>query len=239
MFGISLQGGTHHISISGFEIRGFKQKDGAGIEGWTKYEDGDFAQISHIIIHHNYIYDNYDGINIGAWAPPWRHNDITILSNEIYNNHYRGINLWWVSESTVAHNEILNNGGDWNGNGVFVEPADDYNGNGVTDGDGVTLVNVNNLEVEHNKIHGSYEVGLSINQGKDSKFSHNDVRNNRNLGIALFGWGTPTTGNKFAYNDARGNCSQDILCYLNWGSMVYGNTWIKNIYDDVSPDPLV
>jgi parallel beta-helix repeat protein len=131
----------------------------------------------------------------------------------IEHNHYRGIDLWSVSESTIAHNEILDNGGDWNGNGIFDQAADDMNGNGVTDGDGVTLCYVDHLKVKHNKIHGSYEVGLSINQCTDSKFAHNDVSNNLNLGIALFAWGFPTTRNVLLHNNASDNLSSGISLY--------------------------
>jgi parallel beta-helix repeat protein len=157
----------------------------------------------------------------------------------IEHNHYRGIDLWSVSESTIAHNEILDNGGDWDGNGIFDEAADDMNGNGVTDGDGMTWVYVSDSTATHNTINGNSEVGLSLNQATYNTVTHNDVRKNDNLGIALFGWGAPTTGNTFVWNDARGNPAWDILCYTLWGSMVYGNKWIKNQYDDASPIPLV
>ena len=229
LYGIDLKGGAHHISISGFKIKDFYQKDDAGICGWTNV-----AVISHITIHHNYIHNNYDGINIGAWNPPWRHNNLTIQHNEICNNHYRGINLWAVSDSTVAHNDILNNGGDWNGNSIFDELADDMNGNGVTDGDGMTWVSVSDSTATHNTINRSSEVGFSINQSTGNAVINNNVTSNQNLGIALFGWGTPTTGNMFVHNDTRGNVSWDILCYHKWGSLVFGNTWVKNKYDDAS-----
>lgn len=245
LYGIDLKGGAHHISISGFEIMDFYQKDDAGIAGWTNPWDADFQAMHHITIHHNYIHNNYDGINIGAfdWSagspPSWRHNNITIQHNLIEDNHYRGIDFWSVSDSTVAWNEILNNGGDWNGNGVFNEPADDMNANGVTDGDGMTWVYVSDSTATHNTINGSSEVGLSMNQSTGNVVIHNDVTNNPNLGIALFGWGAPTTANVFVHNDARGNTSWDILCYLKWGSQVFGNKWVKNKYDEASPDPPV
>ena len=245
LYGIDLKGGTHDISISGFEIWGFDEKDDAGIAGWTNPGDPDFTAMSYITIHHNDIHDNYDGINIGAfvwatWSPPsWRHNHITIQHNEIYENCYRGIDLWSVSESTIAHNEILDNGGDWNANGIPGEDADDMNKNGVPDGDGMTWVYVSDSTATHNTISGSYEVGLSMNQATGNTVTHNDVTDNLNLGIALFGWGAPTTDNTFVHNDARDNISLDILCYQKWGSLVYGNKWIKNKYVDADPDPPV
>jgi len=197
LYGFDFKGGAHDITIKGFEIKDFDEKDDAGIAGWMNWWDPDFAQIYNINIQDCNIHDNYDGINIGlSWDPAcgWHHN-INIEDNKVHNNHYRGINLWYVDIATITHNEILDNGGDWNGNGVFDEAADDMNGNGVTDGDGITFVVVENTEVSYNTIDGNREVGLSINgewlTSKGSKWYSpqnifvkcNDITNNPNIGI--------------------------------------------------------
>ena len=223
LYGISLQAGCHHISISGFEIMDFDDFWDAGIEGWTGSDKPDwtFGAIHHITVHHNNIHDNYDGINIGAWdwsagsPPSWRHNNITIHHNEVINNVDRGINLWAVSESNVNHNVIDDNGGD-----------------------GLVFNHVSDSNANHNEIHGNDVVGLGVYNGATgNNFNNNDITNNDNLGILLTGWQYPTTGNTFVRNDARDNGSWDIRCIQQWGSQVYGNKWVKNKYDDALPDP--
>lgn len=229
--GIELQGGTHHIEISGFEITISNPVwDNPGISAWTNTWDPDYAVMSHITIHHNYIHGCYKGILFGAWVwspfgPGISHHNITIHHNVVSDNVDLGISFWGVSESNVHHNIIKDNG---NGAGPL----------GL--GNGLVFFGVSDSNADHNKIHGNDVVGLGIYGGStDNNFSYNDVRNNDNLGILLTGWNAPTTENIFIHNDARNNPSWDIREFTTSAGnpAVYGNIWVKNKYDDANPDP--
>jgi parallel beta-helix repeat protein len=199
LYGIDFKGGAHDITISGFEITGFDEFWDAGIAGWMNWWDSDFAAIYNIKIQDCNIHDNYDGIVIGlSWDPPFWHSNIAILDNQICKNHYRGIRLDYTDPVTISGNDISDNGGDWDGDGIFNEvPGDDQNGNGVPDGDGITLVVVENTIVCDNTIDGNREVGLSINgewlaskggiwySPQNIVVRDNDVTNNPNLGILI------------------------------------------------------
>jgi len=216
LYGIDFKGGAHDISISGFEIMGFDEKDDAGIAGWVNNGESDYAMISNITIQNCAIHNNFDGINIGMWPawpppPPFWHSSIAIEGNQIYNNHYRGIDLWYVDTASVQNNEINDNGGDYNANGVFNEiPGDDPNGNGVPDGDGITFVAVRNATVHNNTVDGNREVGLSINgvwlatdnylYSENITVTENDITNNPNIGLFLKACFAAVTKNNISSN---------------------------------------
>jgi len=169
LYGIDIRGGAYNIEISGFEITNFDEVDDAGIFG----RRGIF--INNVVIHHNFIHDNYNGIDFGA-APdlfPPGHREFSISHNEICGNLFMGIYLWRVTDSTIEHNKIHQNTV------------------------GIRLRTVSDSTIEHNKIFNSLRFGMRWGDVSNTKASHNKIEGTGVDGFIIVG---TSSGNSVEYN---------------------------------------
>ena len=223
LYGIDIRGGAYNLEISGFEIKDFDEADDAGIYGRRG------VLMSNIVIHHNIIHDNYNGIHIEAAQglfPPG-HSKLRISHNEICGNHFMGIYLWRVSDSTIDHNRIHQNTV-----GIRLRRVSDstIDHNRIFNNlrFGMRWGFVSNTKASHNKIEGSGGDGFRIvRTSTGNSVEHNRILNNTDNGIHLM---DSTRNNDFRHNHALGNgngiSTKDIYCEGGVGP----NAWEKNKY---------
>ena len=224
LYGIDIRGGAYNIEISGFEIKNFDEVDDAGIFG----RRGIF--ISSIVIHHNFIHDNYNGIDIEA-APglfPPGHRELNISHNEICGNLFMGIYLWRVSDSTIEHNKIHQNTV-----GIRLREVSDstVDHNKIFNNlrFGMRWGSVSDTEASHNKIEGSGVDGfIIVGTSSGNSVEYNMILNSTDNGIHLM---DSTKNNDFRHNHALDNgdgvSTKDIYCDDGVGP----NTWENNKYE--------
>ena len=224
LYGIDIRGGAYNIEISGFEIKGFDEVDDAGIYGRRG------ILMSNIVIHHNIIHDNYNGVDIGAASglfPPG-HSKLRISHNEIYMNLNIGIYLLRVSDSTIDHNEIYQN---TVGISLRIASASTIGHNKIFSNHrfGMRWVYVDHTKASYNKLEGNDKDGFRIvGTNTGNTIEHNKVLNNTGNGIHLM---DNTKHNYLGYNHALGNgdgvSTRDIRCENGVGP----NEWKKNKYE--------
>jgi len=223
-YGIDIRGGAYNVEISGFEIKNFGQVDDAGIFGRRG------ILISNIVIHHNTIHDNYNGIDIEAATglyPPG-HRELRINHNEIFGNLFMGIYLSRVSNSTIDHNKIQQNTV-----GIRLMTVSDstIDHNKILNNQrfGMRWGFVSNTKASYNKIEGSGRDGfIIVGTSTGNSVEYNMILNNTDNGIHLM---DNTKNNDFRYNHALGNgngiSTMDIYCDGGVGP----NAWEKNKYE--------
>lgn len=224
LYGIDIRGGVYNVEISGFEIKDFDEADDAGIYGRRG------VLMSNIVIHHNIIHDNYNGIDIEA-APglfPPGHSKLNISHNEIYGNDFMGIYLRRTSDSTINHNEVYRNTV-----GIRLREVSDltidHNKIFSNERFGMRWGFVSNTKASHNKIVGSGKDGFPIvGTSTGNLIEHNEILNNTDNGIHVM---DSTKNNDFRHNHAVGNgngiSTKDIWCEGGVGP----NAWEKNKYE--------
>jgi len=159
---------------------------------------GIFTEGDNISIKNNDVSECYLGFEIGSYDQCW------ICNNDIYNNSYRGISLWGISNCTIEKNNISNN------------PI------------GINTYFGENLLVINNTLSNNYDTGLNFTGGAGNDFTvvRNTFKNN-NYGIKFKG-----SIQRFLQNNFINNTVQ--VSQVNTGSFIWNYTypWGGNYWSD-------
>jgi parallel beta-helix repeat protein len=209
------------VSVSGFTIRGFKQKPNKG-EGTILIDV--FGARNATIEGNHVVGNNSAGIGIGAEGL-----NNTIENNDLTDNKDAGVSvLEGERNATVANNTFTGNN-----RGIFSTDSTETKilSNDITDSDelGMLVENSTGTKIRSNDITDSTIGGMAIFDSTGTKIRSNDVSRFGNTGITIFGpeganndakvvgnrvsggpWGTWVGGahrGSFAGNTIRHNCA--------------------------------
>src|SRR5829696_2137365 len=216
------------VSISGFTIRGFKQKPNKG-EGTIMIDV--FGARNATVEGNHVVGNNGAGIGIGAEGL-----NNTIENNDLTDNKEAGVSvLQGERNATVANNTFTSND-----RGIFATDSTETKilSNDITDNNlGMLVENSTGTKILSNDITDSTFVGTVILDSTGTKIVSNDISRSGDAGISIFG---PKPANvKVVGNNISGGPAGIYVADAHRGSFA-GNTIHDNcagMFFEAATDP--
>jgi len=146
----------------------------------------------------------------------------TLHENNIVNNNYDGIYLYYSSNNTIYGNNITNNGDD----GIFLRGSSSnvISGNNITNNyAGIHLYSSSNNTISGSKI-ANNKRGIYLYYSSSNVISGNNITNNVDAGIDF----SDSSNNTIVGNNITNNDGNGIYLYYSSNNTIYGNNIANN-----------